>query len=315
MLKYQPKPEFKERIKKLLGEEEAEKFWEIQEKPLRNIIRCNTLKISCEELKKRLEKKWKILQPYKDHPGIIIIESDLGPGGLGRSIEHQLGYYYAQELSSMQSPIALQPQPGEKILDICAAPGSKTTQIAMFMQNKGLLIANDVSIDRIVSLDSNLERCGVTNAIVTRMNGYTLCEKFAKSGFLFDKILLDAPCTGEGTIRFDSKVLGMWNENMLRKISGLQKKLIANAISCLKPQGILVYSTCTFAPEEDEEVIQFALDNFPVELVDFELPLKTHQGISEWEGKKFSNEIKKCKRVWPQDNDSEGFFVAKLRKK
>ncbi|UCD20584.1 MAG: RsmB/NOP family class I SAM-dependent RNA methyltransferase [archaeon] len=313
MLRNKPKPEFEKRIQNLLGKEKDE-FWKCCEKPLRNIIRCNTLKISTQELKKRLEKKWKISQPYKNHPEILIIESKLQPGELGKAIEHQLGYYYGQELASMQSPIALDPKPGEKILDLCAAPGSKTTQIASLMQNQGLLIANDISIPRIKALGTNLERCGVTNIIVTRMNGAWLCKQLSKKGFLFDKILVDAPCSGEGTIRFNDKVLKMWNPKMIQVISGLQKKLLASAISCLKKGGTLIYSTCTFEPQENEGVIQFALDKFNVKLEEFSLPLKTRQGITEWQGKEFSSEMKKCKRVWPQDNDTEGFFVAKIRK-
>jgi len=313
-LKYQPKPEFKQRIETLLGSE-TEKFWRFCEKPLRNIIRCNTLKIKPIELKKRLDKKWKVFQPYKSHPEIMIIESDLKPGELGKAIEHQTGLYYVQELASMQSPIVLNTKPGEKILDLCAAPGSKTTQIASMLQNTGLIIANDVSFSRIKPLTTNLERCGVMNTIVTRMAGHILCEKLSKKKFLFDKILVDAPCSGEGTIRFDSKVLKMWNPKIGKKLSGLQKKLLASALSCLKSGGILVYSTCTFDPLENEAVIQFAHDKFPIEIEEVKLPLKTHSGILNWKNKEFDKQIKKCKRIYPHENDSEGFFVAKLRKK
>lgn len=312
-MKYAPKQELKDRIEELLGEEEKI-FWKICEKPLRNVIRCNTLKISPGELKRKLEKKWKISQPFPEHEEIFIVESELMPGELGKALEHQLGYYYVQELASMQAVIALDPKPGEKILDLCAAPGSKTTQIAALMNNTGLIIANDVRLDRIRALNSNLERCGCCNVIVTRMNGFNLCQKMEKAGVFFDKILVDAPCSGEGTIRFDPYVLKMWNLNMIKRLSGLQKKLIASASKCLKKGGILVYSTCTFAPEENEEVVQFALDNLELTLEDFTLPLKTREGLREWNGNKFSEEIKKCKRIWPHDNDTEGFFIAKFRK-
>ncbi|MCS7134555.1 MAG: RsmB/NOP family class I SAM-dependent RNA methyltransferase [Candidatus Pacearchaeota archaeon] len=313
-MKYEPKEELKERIKNLLWEE-AEAFWDFCKRPLPNVIRCNTLKISCKDLKKKLEEKWNVLQPYELHPEIMIIESELKSGELGKALEHQLGYYYVQELASMQAPIALQPKPHEKVLDLCAAPGSKTTQIAALMKNKGLIIANDIKIERIRALNSNLERCGCTNVIITKMRGNILCKKLAKKEFFFDKILVDAPCSGEGTIRFDCSVLRMWNLDMIKRLSGLQKKLLASAVSCLKSGGFLVYSTCTFSPEENEEVVQFALDNFPLELVDFELPLKARPGLVEWQGKKFSPEMRKCKRIWPQDNNTEGFFIAKLIKK
>lgn len=312
-MEFQPKPELKERIETLLGAE-SEEFWQFCKKPLRNVIRCNTLKISPEELKEKLEKKWQISQPFEDHKEIIIIESELAPGELGRSLEHQLGYYYVQELASMQAVFALEPKAKDRILDLCAAPGSKTTQMSALMENHGLIIANDVSFERMRALNANLERCGCSNVITTKMHGFVLCKQFEKAKFFFDKILVDAPCSGEGTIRFDLSILKMWNLNMIKRLAGLQKKLIASAISCLKPRGILVYSTCTFEPEENEEVIQFALDNFPVKLESFDLPLKSRSGLVEWQNKKFSKEMKKCKRIWPQDNDTEGFFVAKLKK-
>ncbi len=236
------------------------------------------------------------------------------PGELGKALEHQLGYYYVQELASMMPPLALNPCKYDIVLDMCAAPGSKTTQLAAMMENQGTIIANDKRIDRLTALNSNLERCGATNTIITRMNGITLCKKLTKQGFLFDKILVDAPCSGEGTIRSSPETLRMWNINMIKGLASLQKKLIAAAIECLKPQGTLVYSTCTHAPEENELVIDFALKNFNVALEQISLPLKIRQGITEWQGQKLNSELKKCARIWPQDNDTEGFFVAKLKR-
>jgi 16S rRNA C967 or C1407 C5-methylase (RsmB/RsmF family) len=131
----------------------------------------------------------------------------------------------------------------------------------------------------------------------------------------FSKILLDAPCSGQGVIRTDKNVWNMFNENMIKGISLMQKKLLASCLSILRKDGILVYSTCTFTPEENEEVIQFALENFPVEIEEIKLPLKTRESLKTWKNKSFSEKIKKCHRIYPQDNDTEGFFVAKLRLK
>jgi len=309
------KPRFEEYIKKIIPESEMQEFLKFCEKPTRKIIRCNTLKISPNELKKRLEQKWKISQPYKSNPQIMIIESQLKPGELGKSIEHQTGLYYVQELSSMMSPLALNPTKEDYILDLCAAPGSKTTQMAIMMENSGLIVANDVKIDRIRALVTNLERQGCTNIVTTRMDGVQFCERVKQKNLSFSKILLDAPCSGQGVIRSDIHVWNMFNENMNKGLSLMQKKLLASCLSILKPNGVLVYSTCTFSPEENEEVIQFALDKFPVELEDFELPLKTREGLKTWKNKSFSEQIKKCKRIYPQDNDTEGFFVAKLKLK
>lgn len=306
----QPKPEFVSRMKQLLGKETDLFFKKIRESP-KKIIRVNTLKISREELLKKLRKRWQIEETAYENSFII---KGLMPGELGKAIEHQIGYYYVQDLSSMMPPLALAPQKNEAILDLCAAPGSKTTQMAMLMKNKGTIIANDIALGRIRILQTNLERCGCTNVVMTRMKGTSLCNRFMKNKIMFDKILVDAPCSGEGTICFDSHILEMWNPNMIKRLSNEQKKLCISSISCLKKDGILIYSTCTHEPEENELVVNFLLKNFPVKLESFELPLKTRPGITEWEGKKLNPELKKCHRIYPQDNDTEGFFVAKIRK-
>ena len=194
--KYEMKPLFEERMRKLLPDsEDFAKFSAIvHTKPL-NYIRCNTLKISCDELFTRLSKKWKMTKPFQRHPEIMLIDQDLGPGELGNAIEHLLGYYYVQEVCSMMSVLALDPKPGDFVLDLCSSPGSKTTQMAAKMENKGTLIANDIKLDRIKILSANLERCGVMNCIATRNDGVGLCSRLAKEGFKFDKrnIILDKP--------------------------------------------------------------------------------------------------------------------------
>lgn len=309
----EPKPVFRERIERLLGPE-SEEFFECCYNSLPNYIRCNTIKITPEALIGKLGRKWDIRQPFPDNAEIIRVISGLGPGELGKTKEHLLGYYYIQELSSMMPVLALQPGSQDAVLDLCASPGSKTTQIAARMQNSGMLIVNEIKLDRIIVLNSNMERCGVSNAIITREDGARLCEKLRKLRLGFDKILVDAPCSGEGAIRENLKTLKMWNLRMIENFSKQQKRLAASSLSCLKPDGILVYSTCTLAPEENEEVVQFLLDNFPVELESIELPIKTRPGIKEWQGREFSPEIRKTCRIYPQDNDSEGFFIAKMRK-
>jgi NOL1/NOP2/sun family putative RNA methylase len=314
MAKPEMKPLFEERMKKLLTDvSDFEKYKEIvHTKPL-NYIMCNTLKITRDELFSRLNKRWKVVQPFSDYPEIMLVESELGPGELGNAIEHLLGYYYIQEVCSMMSVIALDPKPGERILDVCASPGSKTTQIAAKMENTGTLIANDVKLDRLRILAANLERCGVMNSVVVRNDGVGLCNRLARDGFKFDKILLDAPCSGEGTLRSSAKAFLMWNIKVVDKLSREQKKLIANAIKCLKKDGVLVYSTCTHSPEENEAVVDFALKNFPVSVEKVHLPLKCRTGVTHWEGTEYSSETEKTCRIYPQDNNSEGFFVSKIK--
>ena len=358
-----PKPLFLERIKQLLPDEkDFQSYLEIlKHDPVRS-IRCNTLKITPKELKKRLEEKnWKISQPWENYPEVFIIEgkysrsrsqfnkddnkiskqqkdSDdinhssgvggrglvgwddlipLEPGELGRSLEHLLGYYYVQELASMLPVIALNPQEGELILDLAASPGSKTTQISAKMKNTGTIIANEVSLGRIKILASNLERCGVTNCIITRKDGVAFCERIKKfnPNLKLDKILIDAPCSGEGTLRSTPKTYQMWNPKTIFNLSRLQKSLVASAIEILKDGGTLVYSTCTHAPEENEEVVNFVLEKFPeIKIEQIKLPIKCRQGITIWQDKEYNKEIKKSCRIYPHDANTEGFFITKFKK-
>ncbi|MCF7910097.1 RsmB/NOP family class I SAM-dependent RNA methyltransferase [Candidatus Pacearchaeota archaeon] len=315
------KPAFLERMQEILQDKkDFQNYLDILKiLPVRS-IRCNTLKISPENLKKQLEAKaWKISQPWPNHKEVMIVESSLEPGELGRSLEHQLGYYYIQELASMLPAIALEINSGKEqiILDLCAAPGSKTTQIASYLNNTGTIIANEVSMGRLRILATNTERCGVTNLIITRKEGSAFCQRLAKYNpeLKFSKILIDAPCSGEGTLRSSPKTYLMWNEKTIFQLSGLQKKLVASAIPLLEKNGELIYSTCTHAPEENEEIVNFILENFPeMQIQKIKLPVKTRQGLTTWKNKTFSKEVKLACRIYPQDSNTEGFFIAKFRK-
>ena len=307
---------FKERMQELLGNE-FQKYLDILGKAPVKSIRCNLLKITPDKLKSKLEAKgWKINQPFKDFPEVMIVESHLEPGELGRALEHLLGYYYIQETASMLPVMILEPQPGELVLDLCAAPGSKTTQIAAKMKNKGTIIANEVSLGRIKILAANTERCGVTNMIISKKDGITLCRKLKKEGVLFDRILLDAPCSGEGTLRSTPKTYKMWNPKTIKKMAYLQKNLFEAAFNCLKKGGTLIYSTCTHAPEENEEIVQFALETFKdnIKIETIKLPLKTKQGITKFQDKEYLEDVKLACRVYPHVADTEGFFLAKFTK-
>ena len=312
------KPEFEERMLKLLNgdKDDYQKFRLcISTHPLSS-IRCNTLKITPDALKKKLESKgWKIHQYSPDNPEIMIILNDLQPGEIGRAEEHLLGYYYVQEISSMLPLLALKPQPGEKFFDCCAAPGSKTTQAAALMDNSGMILANDNSLGRIKVLASNLERCGVVNTIVSREDGLMLGNKLAnRSDLRFDKVLADVPCTGEGTLRSSPSSAGSWSLKAIESFSKRQMMIAESALRLLKVGGLMVYSTCTHGPEENEVVVNYLLNNFDVELVPFNLPLKTRPGITEWGGVEFHPSLKYCARVYPHDNNTEGFFVSLIKK-
>ncbi len=318
MERYKPKAEFVERIEKLIGKEDAKKFFEIAYFSCPDYIRVNTLKISPEELKKRLEGYgWIMKQPYEEFPEVLIIDraSNLKPGELGKTYEHLLGYFYVQEISSMLPIFALKPKANELVLDLCASPGSKTTQAAAVMNNQGTIIANEVSLGRIRILSSNLEKSGVSNTIITRKDGVQFCKRWSKDVKMkFDKILVDAPCSGEGTLRKSPKTFDMWNASFIRSLSRIQRKMAGEALKLLKVGGEMVYSTCTLSPEEDEGVVNYLKQNFDIEIEKVILPLKTRDGIIEWDGEKFNDEIKNCIRLYPQDNNSDGFFLAKIRK-
>ena len=301
------KPKFIERYSALTNWEEFKRY---NLAFLPRSIRVNTLKANVADVKKSIESKgWILEQIPWCKEGFWIHHPDRRD--VGNLLEHKLGYIYVQEAASMIPPLFLEPQPGELILDMCAAPGSKTSQIAAMMQGKGLLLANDYRGQRIQSLGINLQRTGVTNCVVTLMNG----ERF--SGLHCDRILVDAPCSGTGTIRKSLKTIRIWNPRMLRKISNQQKKLLLNAWKNLKPGGIVVYSTCSLEPEENEAVVSWLLhevDDASVEKVD--LPgLKIGAPVMEFNGETYHPDVSKVSRIWPQDNNTEGFFVAKLHKK
>jgi 16S rRNA C967 or C1407 C5-methylase (RsmB/RsmF family) len=347
-MEYTPKPQFIERMKLLLKDkEDLDKFLEYSKTRPKKSIRVNTLKISPSELKSRLEKNynWEIKQISKDNPEIFQIVSNLQPGEIGKTKEHLLGYYYVQEITSMMPIIALDPKPQDIFLDLCASPGSKTTQAGAKMKNTGTIIANDVSIPRIVILSSNLEKNGVTNAILTRHDGIELAQKLKKlasqfesvsdsqtenndediSGwrkgdggrvFQFNKILVDAPCSGEGNIRISPRTYLEWSEGLLERFGKRQMRLAEEAFKILSIGGVMVYSTCTHSPEENEDVVQYLLDTFKdqIEILPVSLPIKSRPGILSWKNKKFSKELTKAARIYHHDNDMEGFFLCKMKK-
>ena len=296
------KPKFVERYESLTDFEE---FKEASLREQKKSIRVNTLKVSVGELKKRLGFKFKPVPWCKE--GFWIDEQVYGLGNLP---EHGLGYFYVQEASSMVPVEILKPKPGEFVLDMAAAPGSKTTQLAAKMKNKGLLVANDADFSRMSSLNMNVQRSGITNCVTTLLQG-----RFFK-GFELDRILLDAPCSGTGTINKSPRTILEWNPFSIRRLAGIQKQLIRTAFGNLKVGGVMTYSTCTLEPEEDEGIVSYLLDNFSnAKLVKIDLEgLKSSKAVTEFGKKKFDPAVKKCLRIWPQDNRTDGFFVAKIKK-
>ena len=303
------KEKFIERYENLTDFEEFKKY---SLSFLRRSIRVNTIKIPVDELKKRLEKNWNLEQIPWCKEGFYIEHIKKERRDIGNLIEHSLGYFYTQEAASMIPPLVLEPKETDVVLDIAASPGSKTTQIAAMMNNKGILIANDYQIPRIKPLSLNIQRCGITNCIITLMQG----QWFYNSNIKFDKILVDAPCSGTGTIRKSLKTLRIWNPNMVKRLSITQKQLIETAFNILKQNGTLVYSTCSLEPEENEAVVDFLINKYDnAQLEEIKINnLKRSEPILEFDNNKYNENIKNCLRIWPQDNDTEGFFVAKIKK-
>ena len=295
--------EFKEKfVERYKGLTDFEKFQEAISQPARKSIRVNTIKISLKELKSKISGLKQV--PWCSE-GFYIERKETAVGNLK---EHFLGYFYVQEAASMIPALILDPAEGDLVLDMSAAPGSKTAQMAAMMKNGGAIIANDVKWDRIKALSMNLQRCGVSNTVITIYKG----EFFPD--IKFDKILLDVPCSGEGNIRSNPKTYLIWNIKQVRKLSRMQRKIVASAVKLLRDGGELLYSTCTHSPEENEENVNFLLENFPLEVEKISLPLKCRSGIKEWRGNKFDNQIENACRIYPQDNDTEGFFLCKMKK-
>jgi NOL1/NOP2/sun family putative RNA methylase len=312
------KKRFEEHYRELLGDD-YDKFMNYSLSYIRKCIRVNTLKANVEDMKNRLNDRWQ-LEPIPWCPeGFWITFKDGKRFDLGNLIEHHLGYIYVQEAASMIPPIVLDPQPGEVVLDLCAAPGSKTTQIAMYMQNKGILVANDVAGARLRALGMNMQRCGVRNVVMTMMQEYKF-KRISDSHpeFRFDRILVDAPCSGTGTIRKSLRTILMWNPLGITKLNRIQRNLIDVAFNLLKPNGIMVYSTCTIEPEENEAVVSYLLDKYPnarLEYIDDKaLGIKRTNAVMKFQDLHIRPEVEKCLRIMPYDNDSEGFFVARIRR-
>ena len=233
---------------------------------------------------------------------------------VGRSLAHRLGLYYIQEPSAMLPAESLGAQVGERIIDLCAAPGGKSAKIAADLHGEGLLVSNDISSSRGRILVRNLEQLGVANAVVTAADPVDLAKRWP--GY-FDRVLVDAPCSGEGMFRRDPKAVRSWSDYGPNSIIPIQKNILDAAYSLLKPGGELVYSTCTFNRDENEAQIEAFLDRHPdMELIDlheiFGSDSKLNPGIRD---EASPHDLSRAVRIWPHLNRGEGHFCSRLRKR
>lgn len=295
---------FKERMKDMLKEEYND-FIESYDRERSQGLRLNLLKTGREEF---MEKFPYTLEPVPWARAGFYYNSADRPG---RHPFHEAGVYYIQEPSAMAVVTFLDPRPGDRVLDLCAAPGGKTTQIASALQGRGFLLTNEIHPARAKILSQNVERMGVRNGVVTNEESGRLAEYFPE---YFDRIVVDAPCSGEGMFRKDEEAVREWSPGNVERCAVRQQEILYNAARMLKPGGRLVYSTCTFAPMENEMTIEAFIESHPEFSIekteDYE---GLSKGVKEW-GNKTVEGIENTVRIWPQRTEGEGHYIAVLRK-
>ncbi|MGY4706613.1 RsmB/NOP family class I SAM-dependent RNA methyltransferase [Candidatus Bipolaricaulota sp. J31] len=283
-----------------------DKFWEAIHTPLPTVIRTNTIKTTPAKLKNRLEAKGFALEELSWNPLLFRVEGEVP---IGATVEHWLGLYYVQEATQTLPALALAPKPGETILDLCAAPGGKTTQIAALMDNRGTLVANDMNPKRLRALMANVYRMGAICCVVTECRG----EHFPGKG-IFDRVLVDAPCSAEGTARKFPHLRRGASPSYIQRMAAIQRGLLYRALELVVPGGIVVYSTCTIAPEENEGVVSRAIKRGLAEILPWEPPVPHARGLPRFGREEYGEEMENAVRIYPHHLDSDGGFIAVLRK-
>lgn len=302
---------FKERMKQQLGEEEFKQYEESFHAKRMYGLRVNTRKVSVEEFKR--------ISPFALEPIPWISNGFFYDGDQVSPAKHpyyHAGLYYLQEPSAMTPANVLPVEPGDRVLDLCAAPGGKATELGVKLKGEGVLAANDISSSRAKGLLKNLELFGIPNLMVINETPQKLLSFFP--GY-FNKILIDAPCSGEGMFRKDPAIMKSWQKKGPEEFSVIQREIASAAVQMLAPFGMLLYSTCTFSPEENEGTILFLLKEFE------ELEVCTingYEGFSpgrpEWlsfDCAGYEEQLRRCVRIWPHKMNGEGHFLALLRKK
>jgi len=310
-----PLPElFVQRLRKIIPPENLEEVLQGFSISRPVSFRLNPLKSSAGEILNGLEAAGLKLRPVSWYSDAFQLETgesrDLQSTGAYRN-----GEIYIQGLSSMIPALVLGPCPGETVLDLAAAPGSKTTQMAALMLGEGRLVANDNNRGRFFKLKNAVELYGAKNAELSLRPGECFGREMPER---FDRVLVDAQCSSEARFEADNpRSFGFWKLLKIREMSRKQKRLLLSGLLALKPGGVLVYSTCTFAPEENEAVLDWALEKLgaqaEIERIDFPVPNRM-RGLAGWEGKSFHPSVRNSLRILP-NREMEGFFIAKFRKK
>lgn len=297
---------FVDRMVEILGS--RERLDELLQAPDQRAVRVNRLKTTPDELERRLGALGVELEPIDWATDAFWPRDPDEDRALGSVFEHRAGHFFIQSPVSTLPVEALDPQPGERVLDLAAAPGSKTTHIAERMRGQGLIVANDLHPGRVNNLISNLDQTGAPNTVVTQTDSCRLDWSIR-----FDKVLVDAPCSTLGSMHKDWVPIERFEDQRIRRIAGTQRSLMTSAFHAVEPGGTIVYATCTLEPRENQAVVDWFLDGFPVEIETFE-PSIGQPAESEVAGESYDPGVSRARQVLADESASESFFVARFTK-
>lgn len=267
-------------------------------------VRWNPYKVTKKELIEELEECFGEVEKVSWYEHAFRLSNAEKPG---KTLYHAIGHYYIQEESAMLAALVLNPKKNSYMLDMCAAPGGKTTQLSALMENTGTIVANDKSIPRLKSLVANISRLGCLNVVVTWNDASKIVTKER-----FDYILLDAPCTAEGNLQ---NKITLMPKRVRESLSRLQKSLLAKACELTKPKGTIVYCTCTFAPEENERVVSSIAQEFNLKVLPIKLTIPHEKGLESFGSEHYGSEMRNTVRIYPHHLNSGGAYIAKLKKR
>ena len=288
---------------------EWDRFREAAERPEPTTLRVRRGRTTPERLRRRLAAKGFGLEPVGGLPDFLRVTE--APYSVAKTLEHWLGLFYVQQAVTGVAGPALDPRPGERVLDLCAAPGGKTVHLAELMEDRGTVVASDPDDNRIRALLGNVYRMGHPNVLVVSADGRSF-----PGGARFDRVLVDAPCPGEGTTRKGAGASrAQYRHNDHAKMQAIQKGLLRRAVELVRPGGVVVYSTCTYAPEENEGVLSGIYpEKAAIERIEIPEGVTVDPGVPEWGGERYRPDVVNAIRFWPHHNDTGGFFVARLRR-
>jgi NOL1/NOP2/sun family putative RNA methylase len=270
-------------------------------------LRLRNRKAPGDLVKQHLEELGFEFSPVVGLPDFLKLER--GPYSLSKTLAHWLGWFYIQESVMGLPALALDPQPGDRVLDLCAAPGGKTSHLADLMGGSGTIVAVEPSRDRLKKLVGNLYRLGLPEVLAVAADGRTF-----PGGATFDRVMVDAPCSAQGTLRRKGGKLPLRPPEFVAYISGVQEALLRRAAAMVRPGGTIVYATCTFDPSENEAVVSRVLEDLPLDVEPIDLPLPHEPGVTKFENLKFDPRLERAWRVYPYHLDSGGLFMVRLRR-